>query len=62
MKKTARKLVLHRETVRNLESLRGVDGAVQPAPTVTCFDCTANGACISGTPTCFTCTTCTGQG
>lgn len=62
MKKTARKLVLSRETVRSLDSLRGVAGAAQPAPTLTCFDCTANGACISRTPTCFTCTTCTVQG
>ena len=64
MKKPLKKLVLNRETLRDLESLRGVaGGAIQPAPTVTCFDCTRNGgACVSGAPTCFTYTTCTTQG
>ncbi|HEX3551612.1 MAG TPA: hypothetical protein VIA62_00105 [Thermoanaerobaculia bacterium] len=65
MKKEMKKLTLSRETLRNLESLRGVaGGAIQPAPTLTCFDCTRNnGLCISGAPTCFTNdTTCTIQG
>ncbi|HEY0515026.1 MAG TPA: hypothetical protein VGH73_24235 [Thermoanaerobaculia bacterium] len=62
MKKSTKKLALSRETVGNLETsaLRAAGGS---GVTVTQFDCTANGACVSGHATCFSyATNCTTAG
>jgi hypothetical protein len=59
MKRTTKKLALSRETLRNLEETAAREAAGGAGPvTVTQFDCTANGACISGHATCFTCMPC----
>lgn len=56
MKKSPRKLLLSRETLRSLESaaVRPVAGGIQPAPgTVTCTPLTGDSCCCTMAPICY---------